>query len=46
MDHANTSLVPQYVNPSEVLQSQIQANAQYTDGPGDPTGEPPMPPPL
>jgi len=24
-----------------VLQSQIQANAQYTDGPGDPTGETP-----
>jgi hypothetical protein len=42
IERANLTAEPQYVNPVEPLQSQIQANAQYTDGPADPTGEGPV----
>ena len=42
IEHANVTLEPRYINPVEPLQSQIQANAQYTDGPADPTGEGPV----
>jgi hypothetical protein len=42
IEHANLTALPLYVNPVEPLQSQIQANAQYTDGPADPTGEGPV----